>query len=349
MTVAIMGLRKPFQRGGWWYFELDRKRRSLGTKDKSEAMRLFNEIKRQYLAGKLANLRDDACSRPFGEFAEEYRQLAPSFLPSPSTLRSYLLVLGKLEATIGQSKRLDAITVHDLDKMLSEHRGVSQASKNNYLRTARAVMAKAVEWEWIKANPFRSAKEKRQAPRIRPYLPPEEVGRYLMSIEDIDLRRMAAAYCASGRRRSELLALRGCDVDLERMLYRVTVSKTNDALGWYPINKALLVVLQSMAPLPTDETRIFSRWQHPDTVSHLVKDSLVRFGYPSVSLHGLRATFGVQYLHHGGDMRSLQGLLGHGEYGTTAKYYSDVVPDKMREEADRVRLGIVDLFGARKK
>ncbi|MFO7595168.1 MAG: tyrosine-type recombinase/integrase [Desulfocurvibacter africanus] len=348
MTLTIMGLRKPFQRGGWWYFELDRKRRSLGTQDKSEATRLFNEIKRQYLAGKLATLRDETCPRTFGEFADEYERLAPSFLSSPSTLRSYLLVLGKLKSAIGKTKRLDAITLHDLDGMISEHQGITQASRNNYMRTARAVMAKAVEWEWLKLNPFRAAKEKRQATRIRPYLPPEEVGRYLMSIEDMDLRRMAAAYCASGRRRSELLALRGCDVDMDRMLYRVTVSKTDDSMGWYPINKALFVVFQSMQPLPKNTARIFSRWQHPDTVSHLIKDSLVHFGYGSVSLHGLRATFGVQYLHHGGDMRSLQGLLGHGEYGTTAKYYSDVVPDKMREEADRVKLGIVDLFGVKK-
>ena len=46
--TAIMSMREPFQRGGIWYYELDRKRLSLRTKDKALATRLYNEIKRQY-------------------------------------------------------------------------------------------------------------------------------------------------------------------------------------------------------------------------------------------------------------------------------------------------------------
>ena len=39
---------------GVWYVEFERgKRRSLKTKDKSEATALFREVKRQYLAGRL--------------------------------------------------------------------------------------------------------------------------------------------------------------------------------------------------------------------------------------------------------------------------------------------------------
>jgi integrase len=346
--IIAMGLRKPFLRNGWYYYEINRKRLSLETQDKAEAMRKYNAIKKLYLDGKISKLRDELPSRTFGEFADKYRELAPSFLSSDSTLRSYLLVLSKLEEQIGRSKFLAAVTILDLDEMIAEHKDITQASKNNYIRTARTVLNKAIEWEWLKVNPFRAAKEKREKVTIRPYLPPSEISKYLASIADIDLRRMAAAYCASGRRRSELLAIRGCDVNMDNRMYRIETSKTDDSKGWYPINKSLYVVFQSMHPLPTGNERIFSRWSHPDTVSHLIKESLVAFGYPDVSLHGLRASYGVAYLHDGGDMRSLQNLLGHSEYGTTSKYYSDVLPDKLREEADRVKIGLVDLFGKKK-
>lgn len=81
----------------------------------------------------------------------------------------------------------------------------------------------------------------------------------------------------------------------------------------------------------------------PEQVSHKIKASLVAYGYPEVSLHGLRASFGVKYLHEGGDLRTLQDLLRHSEFRTTAEHYSEVMPDRLREEANRVSVGPINL------
>ena len=56
INALIMSMREPFQRGGIWYYELDRKRLSLRTKDRAEAMRLFKAIQREYLDGKISRL-----------------------------------------------------------------------------------------------------------------------------------------------------------------------------------------------------------------------------------------------------------------------------------------------------
>ena len=51
-----------------------------------------------------------------------------------------------------------------------------------------------------------------------------------------------------------------------------------------------------------------------------------RLGLPYIPLHGLRHSMATACIRHGGDMRSLQSLLGHASYTTTANRYTH--PDK---------------------
>ena len=53
---------------------------------------------------------------------------------------------------------------------------------------------------------------------------------------------------------------------------------------------------------------------------------VARLGLPPIPLHGLRHTMATSCIRHGGDMRSLQQLLGHAKYSTTADRYTH--PDR---------------------
>lgn len=69
-------------------------------------------------------------------------------------------------------------------------------------------------------------------------------------------------------------------------------------------------------------------------------------GLGDLHLHTLRHTFAVQFVEKGGNLRVLQELMGHTDYSTT-EIYAHVADSHLKQEADRVKLGPIDLFGTK--
>ena len=336
-----MGLRKPFLRGGYWYCDINRKRVSLKTRDKAVAMRVFAEIKRQYLADRLVKLSGE-CRVTLGQFAAEYENWAKAEQPR-NTFRANRLALQKLRRIAGDDCRLDQISLRQLDQMAADcaRAKLSPASINNYIRHLRTVLRKAVEWGHIAVNPFRGARMRPQEKRPPSYIKQSDAAKVLASVEDMDLRRLMAAYLATGRRRNELLALTWENIDWEEGQYFVAKAKRHLS-RWYPLSDAFGAILDSMGRKKAG--RVFDRWDHADTVSHLVKSALRSSGYGKLRLHDLRHSFASAFLQAGGDLRTLQDLLGHTEYRTT-EIYAHLSDDHLASEVNRVKLGPVDLLG----
>ena len=334
-----MGLRRPFRRGSTWYCEIDRKRVSLRTDDRDAALTLFSKIRKQYLAGKLARIGGE-CTTSLADFRVQYVEWA-EHAQERSTFRANRLALDKLVESCGPSTFLDRVGRKALDDLVSRCRkaGLSTASINVYVRHARVVMDKAKQWGLITENPLAGFKELRKEERPPTFLAKAAAGRVLAKTEDLHLRRIIAAYLATGRRRAELLSLDWRDVDLENGKYLVRRSKTHLS-KWYPINDAFRAVLAAICP--QDSGRVFSSWVHPDTISHKVKAVLRAAGHGNVRLHDLRHSFAVNFLEAGGSLRTLQDLLGHTEYRTT-EIYAHLTEDHLQQEANRVVLGPVEL------
>lgn len=334
-----MSLRKPFKRGSVWYCEIDGRRVSLRTEDRDAALRLFTEIKRQHLAGKLARISGE-CTTTLEQFRAQYIEWG-EHAQEWATFRANRLALDKLVAICGPKILLDRVGRKALDDLVSQSRKarLSTASVNNYIRHARSVMNKAVDWDLIKANPFAGFKElpkERKPPR---FLDKGDAVQLMARIDCLHLRRLMAAYLSTGRRRAELLALEWQDVDLDGSKYLVRRSKTHLSRH-YPLNDAFRAVLLAIGPKP--EGRIFTAWQHPDTVSHKIKAALKAHGHAHVRLHDLRHSFAVNFLESGGSLRTLQDLLGHTEYRTT-EIYAHLTEDHLQQECNRVVLGPVAL------
>jgi hypothetical protein len=112
-----------------WYVEMDGgKRRSLRTRDKAEARRIFAQIKKEWLAGKLSHLTGQ-CTKTLGEFADEYLKWAEPVQPR-STFRANRLALAKLSHCAGNRILLDRISRRHLDSMVSDGKreGLSTAA-----------------------------------------------------------------------------------------------------------------------------------------------------------------------------------------------------------------------------
>ena len=73
----------------------------------------------------------------------------------------------------------------------------------------------------------------------------------------------------------------------------------------------------------------------PSGLDHAHRALVKRLGLPPIPLHGLRHSMATSCIRHGGDMRSLQILLGHAKYATTADRYTHPDRAMLRTAIDR--------------
>jgi integrase len=327
-----------FQHRGIWYVETNGKRRSLKTRDKAEARRIYAQVKKEWLAGKLAYLTGQ-CHKTIGDYREEFLAWSEKVQPR-STFRANRLALGKLIHFTGERLMLDRITRKHLDQMIADCRAknLSTASINIYIRHARAVLNKAVDWEYVQRNPLAGVKQVPVERAIPVYLRKDEAARFMAGIADVDLRRLVTAYLVTGRRRRELLELRWEDIDWDRGSYLVRHPKRGQA-RWYPVNAMFRAVLAAIGV--KDAGPVFTRWRYPDTISKLVKTELTKAGLGHMHLHHLRHTYASLKIMDGTPLKVLQELLGHSEYRTT-EIYAHIADDHLAEAAE-INLGPVDL------
>lgn len=241
-----MGLsKKPFKVAGKtsWYYKVDGRRLSLKTKSYTEAARLLARIRKAYAEGKLLQLTGQ-CAKTLGEFSDEYVEWAFEALPT-KTFKANRLALRKVIDLEGRHVRLDRLTLKTMDELKRTHKHLKPSSVNNYLRHAKVVMNKAVEWGYLRKNPFSGAKELPKAKAAANYLTQKQLTSFLASVEDVDLRRLIAAYLATGRRRSELFRLRWEDIRWDENRYFVEREKRH-LCKFYPMSSAFRAVLESM-------------------------------------------------------------------------------------------------------
>lgn len=316
----------------YWYWELNRKRVSLGINE-IEARKLFSEIKKQYFAGKLAEITGK-CTRTLGEFRDEYIELMHNALPT-WTFRTNRLSLNKLIEVVGETTKLDRIRPKHADRLRANHSKLNPSSVNTYIRHARAALNKAVEWDYIKTNPLAGVKEMKVDKPGPIFLDKAQMSHLISSIADIDLRRMIVAYLVTGRRRSELVYLKWSDVDLVNGRYKVR-TKGGRMKSFY-INSIFRTILTIV---PKTDERVFPRWQ-PGRITHLAKEALRAAGFGHLHLHHLRHTYASHKAIEGCSLFELKDLLGHANISATMIYTH--LTDTHLADISEVYIGPVDL------
>lgn len=323
-----MSLRKPFKRGPVWYCEVDRRRVSLKTKDKAEALSRFAEIRRRYLQQLVGTPIRSECLMTIGDFADEYMEWAPKAIKSPNTVNNAFIALKKLLAITKRSLPLSDVHPKHIDLLIAANRDRKSSSINCYIRFSRIVMNKAVSWGYIKENPFRSVKYLREDIEPPRFIPPDEVMRFLNGIRNIDNRRLTTAFIFSGRRRSELLALRWENIRMEKEEYFIesTISKSNVS-RWYPMHPMFKAVLLAIGE--KESGPVFEKWKRVTSITAVIKKELKAGGYPDLSLHKLRHTFATLLKEHGVDLDTIGDLLGHSNRSAT-EIYAHITPTRQR-------------------
>jgi integrase len=335
----FMHLWKRPDNGVWYAIFPGDRRRSLKTKDEATANRLFKEIKKQWLEGKIRDIRGET-NVTLGKFFTEYEEWS-KINQGRDTSRANILALKKLKELTGDKIRLSMLSLKHVDKLKTECRkkGNKTGAINNYIRHLRASFNKTVEWGYLKANPFANAKEEKEQKSPPLYLTSDEIPKLLAKTKDVHKRRLVVAYIYSGRRRSELVNLKWKHVDLEKEEYFIEKSKGHLS-KWYPMHPHFRQVLASM---PQRSEYVF-QWRHPDSATHIVKEVLANAGYGHLHLHQLRHTFATLLVTEGVDLTTIGDLLGHTDRRAT-EIYAHVTDQRARNAIRLIKGGPVDLNG----
>jgi integrase len=149
----------------------------------------------------------------------------------------------------------------------------------------------------------------------------------------------------TGLRMGEMWGLRWADCDLDRGLLTVRrsyrMAPKSGKPRAVPINPALLPALRqwrnecpaSNEALVFPTARGYMRQKDRD---YGFKDALTGAECHAIGFHGLRHTFASHFMMSGGNILTLQKLLGHSSVAVTMKY-AHLAPDFMRDEIGRLR------------
>jgi integrase len=321
-----------YKRNGIWYVEFRRaKKRSLRTRDKKQAQRIFRELRSEWLKGRLVEL-DSTPRTTLEEYAKDFIESRQGM--SPHTLLHDRVSLALLKDVLGGSVPLKLVTSRKIDdfKKACLARGVKPQSINSYLGHIKAAFSTAVEWRLIKQNPrIKMLPADKPLPRV---LTPEEIDKLLEHSRktNTELWRLLVFYLWTGCRRAEALRLTWQNCHLKEGNYYAILRKTKGKRD--RVVPLLPEVLEVLLPLKKDIGPVFIQ-VHPDTITHWFKALAHECGIDA-HLHEIRHTSATYMIASGISLRSVQEVLGHSQFSTT-QIYTHLVKDQLGKEMEKLR------------
>jgi integrase len=237
--------------------------------------------------------------------------------------------------------------------------GLAPRTVNLVLALVRAVLRFAVANGHISSSPTdRLGRGKLMLPIEKAKLAPpiesaEDVGRLLSVIRAMgdelsrtELHPLFATLAYTGLRRGEALGLRWADVDLDRRMLTVRHSYDGQTKSGkhrtVPLPAALLTILRAYRPAdPVHDALCFTNGRgqmfSPNAkLEGLFRKALVRAKLARIRVHDLRHVFASHFVMGGGDVFTLQRILGHSTPQLTSDTYAHLSPRHLAGEADRV-------------
>ncbi len=313
----------------------------------------FDEVAKEWLRLHSApNLRSHADNEG------RYRvHIEPFFGKTPLAAVNATRVLefrAKLQAkAVGRTYR------DDEGELRPATRKVSARTVNLTVAIVRSILRFAVASGHIPESPLaRLGRGKLMLAVEKPRLAPpierrEDVGRFLAAVHELGqeehlpaLHPFFAVLVYTGLRRGEAIGLRWADVDLERRI--ITVRRSYDSTTkskkhrTVPVPAELAALLRAYkladpwkvdVVFPNASGEMISR---NAKLEALFRTALGRVGLPKMRVHDLRHVFASHFVMGGGDIFTLQRILGHSTPQLTSDTYAHLSPRHLAGEADRV-------------
>ena len=242
---------------------------------------------------------------------------------TPNTQHSYLQQVSLFARHFGKSPAvLGREEIRTYQVYLTNEKKLSPSSIHTSIAALRFLYKVTLNTGWTFEDVLPLPKKPQKLPVV---LSPEEVQRFLDSVDNIKHHAILTTCYAAGLRISEAVHLKPAAIDAQRMVIRVEQGKGQKD-RYVMLSPRLLDTLRSywraMRPrewlFPGDHSgQPISR----GAVAQICQKALRRCGLSKpVTPHGLRHAFAVHLLEAGTDVRTIQLLLGHRSLSTTARY-----------------------------
>lgn len=276
------------------------------------------------------------------------------------TERGYRLTISRdLIPRLGDIRldQLNALHIEDAyTAMLADGAGV------HAVRRLHAVLSKmlndARKWKWLTENPASLVTPPPLPPRINRAVDAGSIGKLVTAAEQRDplTALWLHLHLVTGARRSEVLALRWCDVDLAGgvVTFAQTLERSGGSVVARPGTKTgrgravpigertvslltdrLAAVVGTLGGEPPATGYVVSdipdgsRPWPPDKASHLFRDLCDSVQVTGVRLHDLRHTAISTVIAATGDMLLASRLAGHSRIGTTGDMYGHLLASQL--------------------
>lgn len=310
----------------WYYYWSDesgvKHGKSLQVKTKIEAeVRKGEEDKKRFLQGAGLPNRDLQWSR----FKEEYRAFAKPPRKDIKTAYEEEQTLKKVDAVIcpGSLKDFSPRVVETWMSTLAQ--SLAPTTVNKHYRHLKAILNKAVAWDYLDKSPFRGVKQFKLDKTHPRFLSKDEIEALYKAARDDrpDAYFMCLVFIYTGVRMSELIGMTWEVFNLDRGTVRV-FGKGGKERTLEIEEKVLRPYLLKYRPLGATgfvfhtNGKPLSRFTISDIFSRLYKKADPEI--KNADVHTLRHTYGSHAIMSGIDIRTLKELMGHESITTTMIY-----------------------------
>jgi site-specific recombinase XerD len=285
------------------------------------------------------------CYTPLSSLLDTYQIQARTEGKSPNTIRIYTTALGILQrflerrglptnvTGIGSEELREFIGYLQNTKAFMEHpftgpqeKGLTGHTINCYLRAIRAFWSWLVAEEFIESNPFDKIKVPKPPKKVITPFSEEQI-RSLLNAVDTGLPIGFRAWTIiltlldTGIRVTELTNLKLEDFDLSQRCLKIRGKGNKERIVpiGISVQKALAKYINKYRPNPThplSNNLFLNRDGMPLTPNRI--EAIIERYASKVKIQGVRAsphtfrhTFAISYLRNGGDVFTLQRILGH--------------------------------------
>jgi len=192
------------------------------------------------------------------------------------------------------------------------------------------LLACAVDWDFVDLNvvkTFRKRMLKEAPPRL--IYPTDQEVTLLTSTTNVMVQKLIWFLAQIGMRQGEVCSLQWSQVDLDRREVRLDKTKTSTP-RIVPLSDEALGIIRTTPRHPFG-THVFwhGEGDRYNQFSSQFRKVARRVGFTH-TCHSLRHKFASEFLQRGGDIASLQMILGHKTIGMTMRY-SHLQTDRLHE------------------
>jgi site-specific recombinase XerD len=315
---------------------LKMRRVSTGSRTKSDALKFLSSFKEDLREQQIEKHRKG--KRTLSAFRVEYIDFM-SDTHSKKYLVSIRLAFRKFEEFLGKENYIKRISQKDAQIFVSETYKRTKYSASLYLRTLKAAFTRAVEWEYITANPFKKVRLPKIPQNLPVYINKDELKLILENSMESVFKDILITAFYTGMRLGEILNLKWESVDITSKVILVkndgaftTKSKKERTI---PINENLLNILTLRQ---SKLNGVFSNYVFKNSKGFRLNESYVSKNFKKavrssgfderIHFHTLRHSFASNLVQKGVSLYVVKELLGH-ENITTTQVYSHLSTDNL--------------------